>query len=98
MPLLSYGSALPLDFWDILSNGYDSMARLVTYLTAITAVASPAVQGVAGQYLLGLGEFKSFVYHASCCQYLSCSGIGDITGYALFAIFQPGVSVIDFLC
>jgi neutral ceramidase len=60
MPLLSYASALPLDLWDLLHSPFRAMTGLVWYLTAFltsTSVFSGnGMQGVAGQYLLGLGE------------------------------------------
>ncbi|KIY67193.1 Neutral/alkaline nonlysosomal ceramidase [Cylindrobasidium torrendii FP15055 ss-10] len=56
MPLLTYGSALPTDFYDLVSSVVTSMLNAfwysVTLLTALTA--APAVKA-ASQYQLGLG-------------------------------------------
>lgn len=64
MPLLSYYSALPLDFWNCLENLYNSMAGAFFYLTALLASSSVLPNGVFGgvrganaQYLLGLGPW-----------------------------------------
>ncbi|RDB20798.1 Neutral ceramidase [Hypsizygus marmoreus] len=67
MPLLSYHSALPLDFWDLLRSLFETMTGIIWYLTAFVASTSLfggkplGIQAVSAQYLLGLG-------------------IGDITG------------------
>ena len=61
MPLL-FHSALPLDRWDLLHSPFRAMTGLFWYLTAFltsTSVLSGSnVEGVGGQYLLGLGEFS----------------------------------------
>ncbi|KAF9461830.1 Neutral/alkaline nonlysosomal ceramidase [Collybia nuda] len=57
MPLLSYHSALPLDFWDLVHSLFDTMTGIVWYLTAFVASTSllqPPTM-VSAQYLLGLG-------------------------------------------
>jgi len=67
MPLLTYHSALPIDFWNILVSISETMSKVFWYLTAFLASSSvlpngtAQIQGAYGQYLLGLG-------------------IGDITG------------------
>ena len=82
MPLLSYHSALSLDFRDLLRNVCNTMTSLLWYLAAFGG-AAPAIHGaVAGQYLLGLGERSSSLTQ----KWLPTSlvGIGDITGYMSF--------------
>ncbi|TFK45129.1 ceramidase [Crucibulum laeve] len=64
MPLLSYHSALPLDFWNLPQRAFNAMTGLVWYLTAFLASSTLVPYGAqvaSAQYLLGLG-------------------IGDITG------------------
>ena len=84
MPLLSYASALPLGLWDLLHSPFRAMNGLVLYLTAFltsTSVFSGnSVEGVAGQYLLGLGESFMTVFVSRALNG-SFEGIGDITGY-----------------
>lgn len=87
MPLLSYHSALPLDFWDLLYNVCNTMTRLLWYLAAFGG-AAPVIQGgiqpVVGQYLLGLGEWSSSL--TAKWLPISLAGIGDITGYISFTV------------
>jgi hypothetical protein len=83
MPLLSYHSALPLDLWDLLASSFKTMAGLLWYLYAFLASTSlfngNNAEGVAAQYLLGLGEsFKPVPNHRIS---IGFQGIGDITGY-----------------
>lgn len=59
MPLLSYHSALPLDFWDLIRSLFDTMTGIVWYLTAFVASTSLFQPMVSAQYLLGLGAFTS---------------------------------------
>ncbi|CAA7260368.1 unnamed protein product [Cyclocybe aegerita] len=59
MPSLPSPSALPNDLWDLVVSIYDAMSSFLWYFTAFLAstsvVPNGGLQGVAAQYLLGLG-------------------------------------------
>ncbi|KAJ3499990.1 hypothetical protein NLJ89_g9990 [Agrocybe chaxingu] len=59
MPSLPSPSGLPNDLWDLVVSIYDAMSSFLWYFTAFLAssavLPNGGLQGVAAQYLLGLG-------------------------------------------